>query len=74
MQIKIINQDCIDFLKSLPDNSVGHINADPPYNIGYDGGEGWDTFASEPEYLTWCSLWLHECARVLNSCNSCKPV
>jgi DNA modification methylase len=65
LQIKIVNQDCLDFLKSLPDDSVGHINADPPYNIGYDGGQGWDTFEGEAEYLTWCSLWLHECTRVL---------
>jgi len=63
--ITIRNQDCVDFLKSLPDNSVGHINADPPYNIGYDGGDSWDTFESEAAYLEWCSVWIAECARVL---------
>jgi|TARA_B100001094_G_scaffold215676_1_gene209751 site-specific DNA-methyltransferase (adenine-specific) len=63
--IEIKNENCIDFLKSLPDNSVGHINADPPYNIGYDGGDDWDTFPSEKEYLDWCKEWIAECERVL---------
>lgn len=63
--ISIAHADCIEFLKSLADNSIGHINADPPYNIGYDGGGGWDTFAGETEYLDWCQEWLSECARVL---------
>ena len=65
MTIEICNQDCLDFLKSLPDNSVGHINNDPPYNIGYDGGAGWDTFPTEDAYLEWCRQWITECARVL---------
>ena len=65
MNIAITNKDCIEFLKSLDDNSVGHINCDPPYNIGYDGGAGWDTFPSEEDYLNWCREWITECARVL---------
>ena len=63
--ITLKNEDCLDFLKSLDDNSVGHINADPPYNIGYDGGDDWDTFPSEKEYLDWCREWITECERVL---------
>lgn len=65
MNISIQNKDCIDFLKGLPDNSVGHINCDPPYAIGYDGGDGWDTFKSEEVYLEWCREWITECSRVL---------
>jgi len=61
----IENKDCIEFLKGLEDNSIGHINVDPPYNIGYDGGAGWDTFPSEEAYLDWCMGWLTECQRVL---------
>lgn len=63
--ITLKNEDCLDFLKSLDDNSVGHINCDPPYNIGYDGGDGWDTFPSEEAYLDWSREWITECARVL---------
>lgn len=65
MIINIENKDCVEFLKTLSDNTVGHINCDPPYNIGYDGGAGWDTFSSEGEYLDWCREWITECARVL---------
>lgn len=63
--ITLKNKDCLDFLKSLDDNTVGHINCDPPYNIGYDGGDGWDTFPSEDAYLDWSREWITECARVL---------
>jgi len=65
MNIDLQNKDCLEFLKSVPNDSVGHINCDPPYNIGYDGGDGWDTFATEDAYLEWSMLWLTECARVL---------
>lgn len=63
--ITLKNEDCLDFLKSLDDNSVGHVNCDPPYNIGYDGGDGWDTFPSEDAYLDWSREWISECSRVL---------
>lgn len=63
--IDLKHTDCLELLKSLPDNSVHHINADPPYNIGFDGGDGWDTFPSEDEYLDWCKEWMTECVRVL---------
>lgn len=64
-KIQIHNTDCVEFLKTLETDSIGHINCDPPYNIGYDGGAGWDTFSSEEEYLDWCREWITECARVL---------
>jgi site-specific DNA-methyltransferase (adenine-specific) len=63
--MKLTNQDCLEFLKELPDESVDHVNCDPPYNIGYDGGKGWDTFPSEEDYLEWSHQWISECARVL---------
>jgi DNA modification methylase len=63
---ELTNQDCVEFLKTLPDNSVHHCNFDPPYNIGYDGGDGWDTFPSEKEYLDWCKKWISEAVRVLS--------
>lgn len=63
--IFIENLDCIEFLRTLEDCSIDYINVDPPYNIGYDGGDGWDTWPTEDSYLEWCSEWLQECARVL---------
>jgi adenine-specific DNA-methyltransferase len=66
ISVKLENKDCLEFIKTLEDNSVHHINCDPPYNIGYDGGKDWDTFESDDHYLNWCKQWIEECARVLN--------
>jgi len=38
----ILNGDCIEHMKELPDNSVDAIITDPPYNLGFMGKE-WDT-------------------------------
>jgi len=65
MSYRIENSDCLNFLKTIDDNSIDYINVDPPYNIGYDGGDGWDTFESEEKYLEWCKEWITECYRVL---------
>ncbi len=60
------NTDCLKLFAKIPHNTkIGHINCDPPYNIGYDGGDKWDSFATEDEYLSWCDKWLRECAKVL---------
>ena len=31
---RLINSDCIEALKSMPDSSVDCIITDPPYNLG----------------------------------------
>lgn len=36
---KIINADCIDILKQLPDKCVDLVLTDPPYGINCDGGD-----------------------------------
>lgn len=40
---KIIQGDCLEVLKTFPDNSVDSVVTDPPYGIGFMGKE-WDTF------------------------------
>lgn len=58
--------DCLDLLKTIPNESVGQVNVDPPYFIGFDGGKGWDSqWKTDDEYLEWCSCWLTECWRTL---------
>ncbi len=38
---KIHNNDCLEFMKQLPDNSVDSIVSDPPYGISFMGKK-WD--------------------------------
>lgn len=54
--------DTIEWLKSLNDESVDLIFADPPYNIKK---ADWDNFESQEKYIKWSMLWIEESARVL---------
>jgi len=64
--LTLSNLDCLELLKTLPDQSVDMVLTDPPYFIGFDGGKGWDSqWPSEKEYLAWCESWTTECVRVL---------
>lgn len=38
LENKIINADCTDILKQLPDKCIDLVLTDPPYGIGMDGG------------------------------------
>jgi site-specific DNA-methyltransferase (adenine-specific) len=38
LENRIINADCMDILKQLPDKCVDLVLTDPPYGIGCDGG------------------------------------
>lgn len=60
------NIDCLEYLRNLPKDSIDLVLTDPPYNIGFDGGKGWDSqWSTEQEYLDWCHEWTVECVRVL---------
>ena len=62
----IQNVDCLEYLKTLENDSVDLVLTDPPYAIGFDGGKGWDSqWKTEDDYLSWCSDWTQECIRVL---------
>ena len=62
----IENKDCLEYLSTLPSDSVDMILTDPPYFIGFDGGKGWDKqWKNEYDYLSWCLQWTHQCVRVL---------
>lgn len=74
----IINADCIEALKVLPDNSIDLIFADPPYwmrtsktlfrveGTKFNGVEDeWDKFDSNDDYVQFTKKWLSECHRVL---------
>lgn len=62
----IENKDCLEYLKTLPSESVDLVLIDPPYFIGFDGGKGWDKeWKLIENYLDWCQGWTKECVRVL---------
>ncbi len=76
----IVQGDCIELLKKLPDQSVDLIFADPPYNLQLAGDlyrpnqskvdavdDEWDKFESKEAYDHFCFAWLSECRRVLKA-------
>lgn len=58
-------QDAVEFLKTMPDNSVQLILIDPPYNLDL---ESWDSF---PDYLAWAKQWLDQICRILTDSGNC---
>lgn len=61
---KIYNMNCIEYMKTLPDESVDLIVADPPYFqvVKERWDNQWDT---EQDYIVWCKIWIAECERIL---------
>lgn len=61
---KIYNMDCIEYMKTLPNECVDLIIADPPYYKTIN--EKWDKqWRTEEEYLEWTKQWFNECVRIL---------
>lgn len=68
---KIYCMDCLEGMKTIPDNSVDLVVTDPPYykimiteynGNNHDWDNQWDSFE---DYLKWCRLWFNELKRVL---------
>ena len=60
----IKNEDCIEGMRLMEDDSVDIVICDPPYNIGKDFGNDSDKQKMD-EYLVWCDEWIKECIRIL---------
>jgi site-specific DNA-methyltransferase (adenine-specific) len=60
----IVQGDCIEHMRRLPDESAHLIVADPPYNLSKDFG-AWKEKERKAEWLPWCKQWLDECKRIL---------
>jgi len=67
---RLVNRDCLQALKSIPDNSIDFCFADPPYNLEkkYDG---YNDSIELRDYFEWCDRWLSELARVLKPGRTC---
>ncbi len=67
---QLIRGDCLEKLRSLPDDSVDFAFADPPYNLGkHYTGYGDDMAVAQ--YFSWCDRWIAELARVLRPGRTC---
>ncbi len=62
----LVNGDCVEILKEMPDNSIDLIITDPPYNVGLDYGSTFNDRMPKKHYYRWCQTWLKECTRVLS--------
>lgn len=65
MTVDILNMDCMEYMRSLPDNAFDLAIVDPPYGIGESGGKdsrnrvksptykkkNWDDFAPSKYYF-----------------------
>lgn len=57
--------DCIEILKSHPDNSYQCVIADPPYFQVLTDAEWDNAWRNQEEWLAWSLEWIKECHRVL---------
>lgn len=63
-RINIIQGDCLEHFKSIENESVDLIIADPPYNLGKDYGNASDSLGFS-DYISFTKEWLNESYRVL---------
>lgn len=77
---KIINADCMDILKQLPDKCIDLVVTSPPYNLGnvhHTGNKHFKAYKThnddmpEEEYQQWQVDLLNEIFRVLKEKGSC---
>ncbi|MFL2660196.1 MAG: site-specific DNA-methyltransferase [Alphaproteobacteria bacterium] len=74
----LINEDCIEAMSKMPEQSVDMIFADPPYNLQLGEGltrpnnsvvngvnDDWDKFDTFSEYDNFSQQWLTQAKRIL---------
>jgi site-specific DNA-methyltransferase (adenine-specific) len=60
---KVVQGDCLEVMKKIPDNSVDVTFADPPFNLKKKYNSYYDKH-EVAEYLSWCRKWLNEMIRI----------
>lgn len=60
---QIIQGDCLQLLRQLPDNCVDITFADPPFNLKKKYHSNRDSLQFQ-EYVDWCEQWMTEMVRV----------
>lgn len=56
--------DCVEGMKSLPDESIDLVVTSPPYNLGIDY-QNYNDNLSREDYLAWSLEWASEVRRLL---------
>lgn len=59
---QIIQGDCLEVMKDMPDKSVDLVLTDPPYNISK---AEWDKWKRKEDYIEWMGQIFKECERLL---------
>jgi site-specific DNA-methyltransferase (adenine-specific) len=62
---KLYEGDCISLLKTMRDDEVDVVFADPPFNLNKSYRSEMDDDLSSEIYIGWCEDWLDECIRIL---------
>lgn len=60
---RIVQGNCLELFKNIPDNSVDITFADPPFNLKKNYTSYSDSLEFQ-EYLNWCEKWISEMVRV----------
>lgn len=59
--------DSIEWMKTINDESIDMVFADPPYNIKK---ADWDDFGSQERYIEWSMRWIEQASRILRPTGS----
>lgn len=62
---KLYQADCIELMKSLPEERVDLVFADPPFNLNKLYPSKINDGLKAEKYLSWTRNWLEECIRIL---------
>lgn len=64
---KIINDDCLNILKQLPNKCIDMVLTDPPYGMSYQSSRRTEKYEKieNDDNLTWLPFWVKEIKRVL---------
>ncbi|MHA1228336.1 MAG: DNA-methyltransferase [Candidatus Hodarchaeales archaeon] len=60
---KVIQGDCLEVMRKIPDNSIDITFADPPFNLKKKYTSYYDKQETEV-YLSWCKQWLIQMVRI----------
>lgn len=64
-KVELINFDCLDVLRLMPDNSVDSLVTDPPAGISFMGKSWDDDKGGRDEWINWLASVMRECYRVM---------